>query len=74
MDGNQKNHSFLEQHFGGFDGSAFSNQTVLEESIQSLLERDDAAEAGMMLYHLNEDVPVPSVGNERVKLLRNEVQ
>ena len=74
INSNQQNHSFLEQRFGSFDGSAFSNQTAFQESIQSLLERGDLAEAEMAMYHLQEDMPVPAIDNEREKLLRNAVQ
>ena len=73
MDSNQQNHSFLEQGFGSFDGSAlitFSNRTVLEESLQSLLQKD-LAETAMALDHLQADIPVPHAGNEREKLLND---
>ena len=74
MDINQGNYSFLDQSMGVYEGPDFSNHTLLEKGIQSLLERNDLAEAEMTLDHLQEDVPVPSAGNERVELLRNEVQ
>ena len=73
MDSNEGNQSFLEQRFGIFDGSAFSNQTALEENIQSLLERRDLDEAERAVYNLEEDIPVQTVENERQKLLRNVV-
>ena len=74
MDSNQGNYTFSGQRFDPFDGAAFSNQIALEESIESLLERRDLAEAEMVLYHLEEDIPVPVVKNEREQLLRNAVQ
>ena len=73
MYSNQGNYSFLEQRFGSFDGSAFSNHTVLQEGIQSLLERNDLGEAEMAIEHLLDDIPVPFGKSEREKLLKNEV-
>ena len=72
MDSNQGNHSFLEHRFDSFEGSAFRNHTALQEGIQSLLQRNDLADAEMALYHLEEDIRVPFGKNEREKLLRNE--
>ena len=71
---NQGNGTFLEQRFGSFDGAAFSNQAVLEEGIQSLLQQNDVNKAEMALKHLLEDIPVAFEKNEREKLLKNEVQ
>ena len=74
MDSNQGNQSFLENRFGTFEGSAFSNHTELHEGIKSLLERNDLVEAEMAINHLLEDIPVPFGKNERAGLLRNVVQ
>ena len=74
MDDNQRNHSFVEQRIGSFDGSAFSNETAVEEKIQSLLRRKDLTEAEMVMHNLREDIPVSFVENEWDKLLRNGVQ
>ena len=62
----------MDSNQGSF--SAYSNYTALEEGIESLLERNDEAEAEMTLYRLQEDIPVSSVENEREKLLRNGLQ
>ena len=69
MDGNQGNHSFLEQRFDVIHGSAFGNTTTLKQGIQSLLEQNDLAEAEMALDHLQEDIIAPFEKNERENLL-----
>lgn len=44
-----------ERHFGVCEGAAKSNCTLLQEGIQSLLQRNDLSGAEMMVDHLQEE-------------------
>ena len=66
------NDKFPDHHRGAFEGAAFSNHTALQWEIQSLLEREDSAEAQMALDQLQKDIPVSFRNRniEKAQLLR----